>query len=114
MARKRRIGTKRHYSKGSSFTSELMPLGIATITEPMVDSLISSFLGGLNTSLPLGGMQIDDVAKVGLAMTLGKKGGTMGKVLRYYGIFGMRNIIQQLTTGMLLKPVASTSSQTSF
>jgi len=105
MARKRRV---RKRIGRFSLKSELVPIAVATFTEPLVDSLADRFAGQLN--IGLGGVQMDDLIKVGIGLYAGKKSGLTGKVAKYYGVFGMRNIVKGLLSGSLQQPLSASSS----
>jgi len=72
--------------------NELLPLGIAVFLEPTADQLIQKFAGTINVS---GLGQIDDLIKVGLGDYAYRKRGTFWKAVKYFGIFGARNLISQ-------------------
>jgi len=96
--RTRKAKTRRKKSGmfGSGLMNDLVPLGIATVSEPILDTYARQ--------LPLPsimGIGSDDLVKLGVGIYLGKKGGMIGKVAKYYGIFGARNIIQGLAGNVL-------------
>lgn len=101
--RRRATRTIRRYRKsgGSAFNLKKMiiPIAAATFIEPTVDQLVNQFAGSLNINFA--GIQIDDIAKVGIGLYFGKKGGIMGNTAKMIGIFAMRNIVSGFVGGGL-------------
>jgi hypothetical protein len=96
--KKRRRTRKGTFGFGGSRTFSDMAKGaaIATIVEPFADQFIASFA----PSIPrVGNIQPDDMVKVGIGYFLGKKKGLLGSTARFIGLFGVRNIVKQLTAG---------------
>lgn len=107
MARSRKRGRRSYGGGGFNLKSEFVPIAVAAVSEPIVDQYLNQFLGGLG--IPMAGLQIDDVAKVGIAYMMKNKKGMLGKVVKYYGIFGARNIVQQMTGGMFAQGGATSN-----
>lgn len=93
------VKAKRRVKRGGgqfSLQKLIVPIGAATIAEPILDSYLNQ--------LPIpqvGPLQSDDLAKVAIGWYLGKKGGVMGNTAKMLGIFGMRNMIAQVMGGVL-------------
>ena len=91
---------KKRYVKRKTMTTLknwVAPVAIATFTEPMLDNAFNNLNIGM--TLPYG-VQLDDVAKVGLGFYFGRKGGTLGRTATLFGLFGMKNIMSSFIGGM--------------
>lgn len=107
MARRRRsrarravTRARRSYRRGSSGSFNLqkllVPVGVATFAEPIVDSYLKTL------PIPsIGPVETDDLAKIAIGWYLGKNGGMMGNTAKMLGIFGLRNAIAQVMGGAL-------------
>lgn len=106
MAKKRRktryiTRTVKKYRKSGgagsfNFQKMAMPLIAATVAEPFVDNVAKQ--------LPIPsimGVQPDDATKVALAWYFKNKGGLAGNTIKLMGLFGLRNIVNQLMGNVL-------------
>lgn len=101
-SRTRRVYVKarkraRRGSSGSfNIQKLLVPIGVATVAEPILDSYLKQL------PVPqIGPVETDDLAKIAIGWYLGKKGGMMGNTAKMLGIFGLRNAIAQAMGGVL-------------
>lgn len=84
----RKARRARRYGGGSFSLQKLaIPIGAATIIEPIIDSYANQIMPSV------AGIGSDDIIKVVAGWYLGKKGGMMGNTAKMLGIFGLRNII---------------------
>lgn len=102
MARRRRSRTRRvrsvarrarrRYGSGQfNLKKLLLPIGAATVAEPILDSYLAQL-----PIAKIGPVDTDDIAKIAIGLYLGKKGGMVGNTAKMLGIFGTRNAIAQV------------------
>lgn len=98
---------------GFSIFKELMPIGVTVFTEPFVDTAVDRFAGQFNAALPFG-LQVDDLAKMIVGGHFAKKSGMVGKIAKYYAIFGARNTLKNVLGGVMTQTAPQTTSSVSF
>lgn len=76
---------------------ELLPMAIAVIVEPTIDSYVTKFI----PQQQIGPVSLVDIIEVIGAGYLSRKGGMVGKVAKFYGILAIADVVRRLTTGML-------------